>query len=40
MLDSVRCVGGSWLVPGEALRKNDWQRITGLAAEAVAGARM
>jgi len=40
MLDSVRCVGGSWLVPGEALMKNDWQRITGLAAEAVAGARM
>lgn len=39
-LDSVRCVGGSWLVPGEALRKNDWERITGLAAEAVAGGRM
>ena len=39
-LDSVACVGGSWLVPGEALMKNDWQRITGLAAEAVAGARM
>ena len=37
-LKNVACVGGSWLVPADAVRKNDWQKITDLAGEAVAGA--
>jgi len=40
ILDSVPCVGGSWLVPAEALTNNDWRRITSLASEAVARARI
>ena len=34
-LPNVDCVGGSWLVPAEALMRQDWQAITQLAAEAV-----
>ena len=34
-LANVACVGGSWIVPGEALEKEDWERITGLAREAL-----
>lgn len=37
-LDSVLCIGGSWLVPEEALRDGDYERITTLAHEAVVGA--
>ncbi len=37
-LKNVACVGGSWLVPSGAVKKHDWQKITDLAAEAVAGA--
>lgn len=37
-LKNVACVGGSWLVPGEAVRNRDWGKITHLAGEAVAGA--
>ncbi|MEM8208741.1 bifunctional 4-hydroxy-2-oxoglutarate aldolase/2-dehydro-3-deoxy-phosphogluconate aldolase [Morganella morganii] len=37
-LSSVACVGGSWLVPEDALRDGDYDRITALAAQAVAGA--
>lgn len=37
-LGSVSCVGGSWLVPEDALRDGDYDRITTLAAQAVAGA--
>ncbi|HAE76205.1 bifunctional 4-hydroxy-2-oxoglutarate aldolase/2-dehydro-3-deoxy-phosphogluconate aldolase [Morganella morganii] len=37
-LSSVSCVGGSWLVPEDALRDGDYDRITTLAAQAVAGA--
>jgi len=33
-LPNVVCVGGSWLVPGDALASGDWARITRLAAEA------
>lgn len=33
-LPNVRCVGGSWLVPDEALRANDWNRIEELARDA------
>jgi 2-dehydro-3-deoxyphosphogluconate aldolase / (4S)-4-hydroxy-2-oxoglutarate aldolase len=34
-LPNVVCVGGSWLVPNDALAAGDWARITALAAEAV-----
>ena len=37
-LKSVLCVGGSWLVPNDALESGDYARITELAREAVAGA--
>ena len=37
-LDNVACVGGSWITPVAAVRKEDWQGITALASEAVAGA--
>ena len=30
-LPNVVCVGGSWLVPADALEKGDWARITQLA---------
>jgi 2-dehydro-3-deoxyphosphogluconate aldolase/(4S)-4-hydroxy-2-oxoglutarate aldolase len=32
-LPNVRCVGGSWLTPGDAVRTGDWARITQLARE-------
>ena len=35
-LPNVVCVGGSWLTPGEAVKKGDWTRITQLAREASA----
>jgi 2-dehydro-3-deoxyphosphogluconate aldolase / (4S)-4-hydroxy-2-oxoglutarate aldolase len=35
-LPNVICIGGSWLVPNDALTSGDWTRITRLAAEAVA----
>lgn len=35
-LPNVTCVGGSWLVPGDALAQGDWARITRLAREAAA----
>lgn len=34
-LKSVLCVGGSWLVPADALEAGDYDRITKLAREAV-----
>jgi 2-dehydro-3-deoxyphosphogluconate aldolase/(4S)-4-hydroxy-2-oxoglutarate aldolase len=37
-LENVACVGGSWLVPADAVADDDWQRITALAREAVQGA--
>jgi 2-dehydro-3-deoxyphosphogluconate aldolase/(4S)-4-hydroxy-2-oxoglutarate aldolase len=33
---NVACVGGSWLVPADALARGDWARIEALAREAVA----
>ncbi len=33
-LPNVACVGGSWLVPAEALANGDWSRIEKLAREA------
>lgn len=38
-LPNVVCVGGSWLVPGEALARGEWGRITRLASEAAAMGR-
>ena len=38
-LPNVACVGGSWLVPADALAAGDWARITTLAREASALAR-
>lgn len=35
-LKNVVCVGGSWLVPTDALESGDWDRITALAREAAA----
>lgn len=35
-LPNVACVGGSWLVPAEAVAARDWKRITALAAAAAA----
>ncbi len=36
-LSNVRCVGGSWLAPDDAMQAGDWSRITKLAQQAVAG---
>ncbi len=36
-LSNVACVGGSWMVPGEAIARRDWAAIRALAAEASAG---
>ena len=33
-LANVACVGGSWLVPADALAQGDWERITMLARQA------
>ena len=33
---NVRCVGGSWLTPADAIHAGDWSRITALALQASA----
>lgn len=38
-LPNVACVGGSWLVPADALAQGDWPRIAQLARDAKALAR-
>jgi len=38
-LANVACVGGSWIVPTDAIQQGDWERITTLAREAVAGGK-
>jgi 2-dehydro-3-deoxyphosphogluconate aldolase / (4S)-4-hydroxy-2-oxoglutarate aldolase len=38
-LPNVACVGGSWLVPADALVRGDWARVTQLAAQAAALSR-
>lgn len=35
-LSNVVCVGGSWLVPAQALGQGDWPRVTQLARETLA----
>jgi 2-dehydro-3-deoxyphosphogluconate aldolase/(4S)-4-hydroxy-2-oxoglutarate aldolase len=37
-LDSVLCIGGSWLVPEDALENGNYDKITELAQQAVQGA--
>ena len=32
---NVATVGGSWMVPGDAVRDRDWQRIAALARDCV-----
>jgi 2-dehydro-3-deoxyphosphogluconate aldolase/(4S)-4-hydroxy-2-oxoglutarate aldolase len=39
-LPNVAMVGGSWLTPADAVAQGDWARITRLAQEAVALARL
>ena len=38
-LANVACVGGSWVVPSEAVEAGDWQAVTDVAAVAVGNAR-
>jgi len=38
-LPSVRCAGGSWLAPEDAMINGEWGKITELAKQAVAGAK-
>lgn len=35
-LPNVACVGGSWLVPADAVAAKDWQKITDIAAQTMA----
>ena len=37
-LGNVACVGGSWIVPADLTEAGDWEGITRLARQAVAGA--
>ena len=38
-LSNVRCCGGSWLAPEDAMANGDWDKITELAKQAVAGVK-
>jgi len=38
-LKNVACVGGSWLVPADAVKNKDWAAVTALAKEAVEKAK-
>ncbi|MBD2810848.1 bifunctional 4-hydroxy-2-oxoglutarate aldolase/2-dehydro-3-deoxy-phosphogluconate aldolase [Xenorhabdus sp. Vera] len=38
-LNNVLCIGGSWLVPSDALKKGDYAQITELARTAITGAK-
>jgi len=38
-LNNVKCVGGSWLAPDDAIESGDWARITQLAKDAIAGVK-
>ncbi|MDT0452026.1 bifunctional 4-hydroxy-2-oxoglutarate aldolase/2-dehydro-3-deoxy-phosphogluconate aldolase [Streptomyces hesseae] len=35
-LPNVGCVGGTWMVPADAVRTHDWERVRELAAQAAA----
>ncbi len=34
-LSNVACVGGSWLVPADAVKAKDWDKVTALAKKAI-----
>ncbi|MCG9696603.1 bifunctional 4-hydroxy-2-oxoglutarate aldolase/2-dehydro-3-deoxy-phosphogluconate aldolase [Shewanella sp. Isolate11] len=36
-LSNVDCIGGSWIAPADAMEQGDWDRITQLCKEAIAG---
>lgn len=36
-LNNVACVGGSWLAPSEIIKNKQWDKVTELARQAVAG---
>ncbi|QYJ99896.1 bifunctional 4-hydroxy-2-oxoglutarate aldolase/2-dehydro-3-deoxy-phosphogluconate aldolase [Shewanella psychrotolerans] len=36
-LSNVDCIGGSWIAPTDAMEQGDWDRITQLCKEAIAG---
>ncbi|MCL1038256.1 bifunctional 4-hydroxy-2-oxoglutarate aldolase/2-dehydro-3-deoxy-phosphogluconate aldolase [Shewanella corallii] len=36
-LDNVDCIGGSWIAPVDAMEAGDWERITKLCQDALAG---
>ncbi len=36
-LSNVACVGGSWLAPADVVKNKQWDKVTELAAQAVAG---
>ncbi|MCF2949342.1 bifunctional 4-hydroxy-2-oxoglutarate aldolase/2-dehydro-3-deoxy-phosphogluconate aldolase [Paraglaciecola aquimarina] len=38
-LPNVKCCGGSWLAPEEAMANGDWDKITELAKQAIAGVK-
>lgn len=37
-LNNVACVGGSWVVPAQTLKQEDWAAVTTLARQAIDGA--
>lgn len=37
-LPNVRCVGGSWILPADAIKVGNWQAVTDAAKQAVAAA--
>lgn len=39
-LPNIPCVGGSWIVPDDLVKKGDWAGITQLAKDAVEGAKL
>ena len=36
-LSNVDCIGGSWIAPTDAMEQGDWERITKLCKDAIAG---
>lgn len=38
-LPNVKCCGGSWLAPEEAMQNGEWDKITELAKQAIAGVK-
>lgn len=38
-LSNVKCCGGSWLAPEEAMKNGEWDKITELAKQAIAGVK-